>query len=95
MATRKRKDVESALSQKGFELQDGGDHRYYVFLFQARRVARTKVSHGTKYKDLGDDLLDHMARQCHLTKSNFLDLVDCSLSQQGYEDILREQQRLE
>ena len=94
MATRKRRDVESALSQKGFTLQDG-DHRYYVFLFQGRLVARTKVSHGTKYKDLGDDLLAHMAQQCHLTKNIFLELVDCSLTQKGYEGNLREQKLLE
>ena len=95
MATRKRKDVESALSQKGFVLQDDGDHRYYHFCFQGRRVARTKVSHGTKYKDLADDLLVAMAKQCRLTKSNFLDLVDCHLTQDGYETRLKEQGLLE
>lgn len=95
MATRKRKDVESILLQKGFLLQDGGDHRYYVFYLHERLVARTKVSHGTRYKDLADDLLSKMSRQCHLTKGEFLNLVDCPLTQQGYEQILQDRGLLE
>ena len=70
MATRKRKDVESSLSQKGFTLQDGKDYRYYFFMFNDRLVARTKVSTGKKYKDLGNDLVSSMARQCHLVKDD-------------------------
>ena len=95
MATRKRKDVEAAITQKGFVLEKSGDHRYYHFLFNNRRIARTKVSHGTKYKDLSDDLLSHMANQCHLTMPEFLQFVDCPLSQQGYEGKLRERHLLE
>ena len=95
MAIRKRKDVEAAISQKGFVLEKNDDHRYYFFLFQNCRIARTKVSHGTKYKDLSDDLLSHMARQCHLTMPEFLKFVDCPMSRQEYEAKLRERQLLE
>ena len=94
MATRKRKDIETNLSQKGFTLQDGKDHRNYFFMLNDRLVARTKVSLGTKYKDLGNDLITAMARQCHLTKDQFLELVDCTMSQQDYEVCLREKQLL-
>ena len=90
MTTRKRKDVEVSLAEKGFTLVSDKDHRYYVFKFDNRVVARTKVSHGTKYKDLGDDLISRMARQCWLNTQEFLELVDCTLSQQGYEDKLRQ-----
>jgi len=86
--------VESALLQKGFTLEDG-DHRYYFFFHARRQIARTKVSHGTKYKDLADALLTMMARQCHLTENQFLELVDCSMSQQEYEHFLHEQGHLE
>jgi len=95
MATRKRKDVEANLSNKGFTLNDKKDHRYYFFTLDDRIVARTKVSHGTKYKDLGNDLIVAMAKQCHLSKEQFLELVDCTMSQQDYEMSLRECQLLE
>ncbi len=88
MATRKRKEVEGAFSQKGFALYEQADHRYYFFFLNGKQVVRTKVSHGTKYKDLGDDLLTQMARQCKLTKSQFLRLVDCPMSQEEYESTL-------
>jgi hypothetical protein len=95
MAIRKRLAVETALLQKGFSLDtsSSGDHRYYVFYIEDRLVARTKVSHGTKYKDLADDLLMHMSKQCHLTKGEFLDLVDCHISQIEYEIILAERNK--
>lgn len=92
MTTRKRKAVELGLVQKGFVLntESGGDHRYYVFLLKGRCVARTKVSHGSKYKDLSDDLLTLMSRQCRLPKMDFLKLVDCTMSQKDYEQFLHD-----
>jgi hypothetical protein len=90
MTTRKRSNVETALQQKGFQLQKNGDHRYYFFYLDEKIVAKTKVSHGTKYKDLSNDLISYMARQCHLNKNDFLAFVDCSISQQQYEKILRQ-----
>lgn len=36
-------------------------------------------------KDLPDNILLLMARQCHLNKSNFLDLIDCHLCRGDYE----------
>jgi hypothetical protein len=65
------------------------------FYCYGRQFARTKVSHGTKYKDLADDLLQLMARQCHLSKNDFLKLVACSMSQQQYESELQQQNLLE
>ena len=94
MVTRKRKNVEANLLRKGFAL-DERDHRCYIFTFEDRIVAMTKVSLGTQYKDLGNDLIGKMARQCHLTKDQFLELVDCTMSQQDYETSLRERQLLE
>ena len=91
MATRKRKDVEAAFKQKGFASQEQADHRYYFFYLDGKLVVRTKVSHGTKYRDLGDDLITQMARQCRLTKQQFLSLVDCPMSQEQYEQVLQSQ----
>ncbi|MDR2438177.1 MAG: hypothetical protein LBE12_02245 [Planctomycetaceae bacterium] len=95
MSTRKRTEIETALSQKGFQLQENKDHRYYFFRYNGRLITRTKVSHGTKYKDLSDDLISQMAKQCRLSKNDFLKFVDCSVSQQQYEIKLQQQNLLE
>jgi hypothetical protein len=40
-------------------------------------------------KEIPDNLIGQMAKQCKLSKSDFLKLVDCPLSRQAYEDILK------
>jgi hypothetical protein len=97
---RDRKDVESALLRKGFEEISGKgrgqDHRYFTFKSSnGQKVATTHTSHGSGYKSLGDSLLSAMAKQCHLIKSDFVNLVDCTLTQEGYEDKLIEKGLLE
>ena len=39
-------------------------------------------------------LISEMAGQLHLTKKQFLDMVDCLLDEAGYLEILREQRRI-
>jgi len=84
---RPRDIVVGALSRKGFERGDGGDHEFFIYwnLDGEKTLKRTKVSRGTSYKTLGDDLLGKMARQTGLSKKSFLELVDCTLDRQSYE----------
>lgn len=84
---RKKTAVESALRKKGFE-QVEGDHHYfaYVNLEGKRTNIRTKTSHTPKMKDIADNLLSQMAKQCSLSKRDFLDLVDCPLSRETFEE---------
>jgi predicted RNA binding protein YcfA (HicA-like mRNA interferase family) len=86
---RQKRDIEAALTAKGFLLA-AGDHRFYVYFTLAGKKtrARTKTSHTPKMKDVPDNLLSEMAKQCKLTKPQFLDLVDCPLSRQDYEAAL-------
>lgn len=86
---RKRKDVEAALQSKGFERIEG-DHHYFVYLTKDGRKsrARTKTSHSPKVRDVADNLLGQMARQCLLTRPEFLNLVDCPMDRDEYERIL-------
>lgn len=81
--------IESSLEYKGFERSEG-DHSYFLYrtITGKKTTAKTKTSHTPKMKSIGDDLLGKMAKQCCLTKSQFLDLVDCPLDRLGYEDIL-------
>ncbi|MDR3197072.1 MAG: hypothetical protein LBU34_04300 [Planctomycetaceae bacterium] len=95
MSTRKRTEIEKALSQKGFQLQENKDHRYYFFRVNGKSITKTKVSHGIKYKDLSDDLISQMAKQCRLSKNDFLKFIDCSMSQQQYENQLQQKNLLE
>jgi hypothetical protein len=83
---RNRKTVEATLQEKGFAKVEG-DHHYFVYLARDGRKtrARTKTSHSPKVKDIADNLLGQMARQCMLTKPDFLKLVDCPMSREEYE----------
>jgi hypothetical protein len=83
----RRKDrVEGALLRKGFEQREG-DHHYFVYrnLKGEKTSVFTKTSHTPKMRDIPDNLLALMARQCRLSKADFLNLVDCPLSREEYE----------
>lgn len=84
---RNRKDVEAGLSKKGFQRRDG-DHHFFIYLTADGRKSRvfTKTSHSVK--DITDDLLSQMARQCKVTKQSFFRLIDCPLLREEYEKIL-------
>jgi len=88
---RDRRTVEASLLAKGFELEDR-HHRYFIYHASdgTRTSVKTKTSHGSSSKTLGDPLLVQMAKQCGVTKPQFLDLVDCPLDRDAYEQLLRE-----
>ena len=92
---RQKRDIEAALTAKGF-LPGGGDHNFFVYVTRdgKKTRARTKTSHTARMKDVPDPLLSEMAKQCKLTKAQFLDLVDCPMSRDGYETALRERGEL-
>ncbi len=90
--TRPRKLIESALEKKGFEKAEGDHHYFYLLDADGRRTSIwTKTSHSPKHKDLGDALLAAMAKQVALNKTEFPQLVDCTLSEEGYRKKLRQQ----
>lgn len=89
---RSKYDVDAALEKKGFR-KGKGDHKYlfYYSLQDDRKTrAKTKTSHGKSF-DIGDNLLSQMAKQCYLTSPQFKELVDCTLNQAGYEQLLKAQ----
>ncbi len=83
---RNKQDVEQSLKRKGF-MRKEGDHHYFVYhtMSGLKTAIFTKTSHTPKMRDIPDNLLGQMARQCRLSKSEFLDLVDCPLSREEYE----------
>jgi hypothetical protein len=87
-STRKGRDVDAALRKKGFRCNAKGDHLFYYF---SGASITTKMSHGMMSSSLSADLISRMARQLHLTKKQFLELIDCTLTEEQYRNILSEQ----
>jgi len=87
MPIKERNTVESGLQKKGFIIETGRDHKYFFYHSKNGKKTKvhTKISHGTKYKTIGDNLLALMSKQCGLSKSDFIDLIDCPLSRDEYE----------
>lgn len=85
---RQKSKVESALRSKGFE-QTESDHHYFVYITTdgKKTTVKTKTSHTPKMKDIPDNLLSQMAKQCQLSKNDFLRLLDCPLTREEYEKI--------
>lgn len=84
---RAKRVVEVGLQNKGFRLENS-HHRFFIYYTEQgeKTAVRTRTSQGGN--ELDDFLLAQMAKQCHLTKSAFLELVDCTLDQASYEQEL-------
>ncbi len=91
MVTRKAKKIEKNLLKKGFKKRDGKKHSLYVFHYSdgTKTGMKTIMSHKTPGRDIGDTLLSSMAKQVGLTLEQFLNLVDCPLSRDAYETLIR------
>lgn len=77
--------VQQNLPKKGFVERRDRDHIFYHLHHDGKKThIRTHVSHGTKYKVLGPDLVSSMSKQCKLTASDFRKLAECTLSHPDY-----------
>ncbi len=87
---RKARVVERGLLRKGFRLADTHHRRfvYHTVDGEEPQPVTTIMSHGAD-RDISDRLLGMMARQLHLTRRQFDDLIDCRLSQAEYEAMQR------
>lgn len=88
MVLDKRKTYKS-LKKKGFidSNDHSSDHKYLEFHHKGKMILYTKLSHGSK-SDLDDYLIKQMSSQCKLSKKEFIDLINCPLSQEKYIKIL-------
>ena len=86
---RDKRDVENGLLAKGFQQRDG-DHNYFIYhsIEGKKSMAKTKTSLGRGF-DIDDNLLSQMAKQCGVTKQNFLKLIDCPLQRSDYEVLIK------
>lgn len=90
---RAKRVVETGLQNKGFRLENS-HHRFFIYYTQQgeKTAVRTRTSQGGN--ELDDFLLGQMAKQCHLTKPAFLELVDCTLDQAAYEKRLSDSKKV-
>jgi hypothetical protein len=81
---RKQSDVEKSLQAKGFRSRDG-DHNYFNYYSKAgkKTAVFTKTSHGAR--EIDDNLLACMAKQCKLSNKDFGLLIECPLDRDSYE----------
>ncbi|MBU0690325.1 hypothetical protein KKC97_13685 [bacterium] len=82
MASFKTKDLENALTSKGFKKVKTHHEMYWLYCNGKKTHIRTRISHSEK--EYGDNLLSQMAKQTKLHRSEFLDLVECPLSEEEY-----------
>jgi len=76
-----------SLLKKGFTEVQGRKHALYIFMYKGNEMSfQTFMSRNSQ--DIGDDLLSSMAEQVHLTKKDFIKLIDCPLSEEDYIKIL-------
>lgn len=86
--TFKSKKVERSLLKKGFHAEPR-DHWCYVFYLNGKRTrVKTHTSHCNQ--EINDYLINKMSKQVHLSKAEFIDLIECPLSAEEYELILLE-----
>ncbi len=85
----KTRKVDTALQRKGFVKDNEGHHVYYYFYIEGKKTKiKTKISHGVS--EISENLISLMSRQVKLKKKQFVDLVECPLTQQKYQRLLIE-----
>lgn len=87
-----RRQIESALKQKGFVSEDKKHHRYFYHEVGGKRTGSyTYVSRGSKFKAYPKTLLKQMRKQLFLdTTSQVVDLFNCPIDGDDYNRILKE-----
>lgn len=82
----KTKDIKYSLQKKGF-FEEIGDHLFYFYYIDDKKTEiYTKISHGEK--EIDDFLISKMSKQLRLSKTQFIDLIRCSLSKEEYKEIV-------
>jgi hypothetical protein len=82
--------VRDALVAKGM-LPDDSHHHMYRKKVAGATMLVTRISHGAN--EINDGLAKLMANQCCLQLREFWNLIDCTLSAETWDDIVRERCR--
>lgn len=89
--TRNKSNVIAGLLRKGFENNKNTHHQYYTYRTIDGKLSEIYTYTSHSGKELNDSLLSKMSRQCKLKREEFLKLVDCTMTQEVYEQNLKNQ----
>ena len=87
---RERREIKKQLLRKGF-VEDNSGHTMFRLKVDGKMTGiKACLSHGSKYKDYSDSLLNLIKRELKLdTKSQLFRLLDCPLKYEDYVAYLR------
>ena len=85
-----RRELERTLLALGFVV-DEREHERFRLLVDGRRVARTQVSRGSKYRTMDESILADIAREIHITRAFLYSLINGEKTREDYLDELRRQ----
>jgi len=88
----KARTVRRGLTSKGFDEVNRGDIFYHFIVNGRKSGIHTMMSHGETY--CGTKYLTTKARQLGLNREELVQLVECPLSRDEYETLLRERGKL-
>jgi len=84
--------IQRGLTSKGFDEVNRGDIFYHFIVNGKKSGIHTMISHGEPC--CGAKYLTTMARQLGLKRDELVSLVECPLSREKYERLLRERGKL-
>lgn len=87
MAVQRASEVERALLNKGMERDENHHHMFRKTLEGVTHLV-TRISHGSK--EIDDGLAELMANQLCLRRREFREMVECSLSEEDWDALVRE-----
>jgi hypothetical protein len=88
MVARSTRAIKRALLKKGFTMRKTHHMEFRFMIGDTAFDIHTFLSHGLK--DYGDNLLASMSKQLHLSKTELLRFIDCTMSGAEYAVLMRE-----
>lgn len=90
MTVIKTKKIMNSLKKKGFKNKNSTHKKFILYNEEGKKLpVYTFFSHGvTEY---GDELLSRVANELYLDKSEFLELIGCSMSKEAYMIIFKKE----
>ena len=86
MTVLKANKVINSLTKKGFKPDNRG-HKFLFYYAKGKRTSIfTYVSWGSN--EINDYLIGKMSNQVRLEKDQFIDLIECPLSEEAYRELL-------
>lgn len=84
----KFKEISKSLKKKGFT-ENKTHHKYFIYGNKKKSGLYTFISHGHQSEECSNDLKRQIAQQLSLSIPQFNELINCTLDEQGYVEIVK------